>query len=270
MHRIYYFSGSGNTLKLARDFAKELGETELISISDLDRSEEVVPVPAETIGIFFPVYCYGLPHIVRKFIKRIPDGCVPKDTYLYAVCCSSGMKGAAPAMIEDILAEKKIRMTAAFHIRMPFNYLPLGNPPDEKRMEKIFAKAAEKTKESVEKIKARKRTRPLRVFPFDTIGKFIASRAVAYLQNYDRYFWTDENCNGCGLCTKLCPNGNITIDENNRPKWHGHCELCMSCIQYCPRLALQFRDNLSLKRKRYHHPEILAEDIAGKRAKFIE
>ena len=41
MNRIYYFSSTGNTLAAAREFAEKLGDTELISIADLDRAGEV-------------------------------------------------------------------------------------------------------------------------------------------------------------------------------------------------------------------------------------
>jgi len=266
MNKIYYFSGTGNTLKIARDFAESLGNTELISISELSPVQEIVLNPEdETIGIFCPVYCFGIPHIVQEFLLRIKDGCIPKTTYLYAVCTSGGMKGAAPAMIEDILAEKKIRLTALFHIVMPSCYLPLAGPPGRHRIEKIFKNATHTVAEATEKVKIRKRTRPLRIFPIDWFGKFVAVRAISYLEKYDKYFWTDDKCNSCGTCAKVCPVHNISIDsETKRPVWHGHCEQCMGCIQFCPNSALQFR-KVSLKRCRYHHPEVTAKDIAGSR-----
>ena len=71
MNRIYYFSSTGNTLAAAREFAAKLGDTELISIADLDRADEVDLSGADTVGIFFPVYCFGLPGIVQKFIRVI-------------------------------------------------------------------------------------------------------------------------------------------------------------------------------------------------------
>ena len=74
MNRIYYFSSTGNTLAAAREFAEKLGDTELLSIADLDRAEEVDLSGADTVGIFFPVYCFGLPGIVQKFISRIEKG----------------------------------------------------------------------------------------------------------------------------------------------------------------------------------------------------
>lgn len=266
MNKIYYFSGTGNTLKAARDFAAELENTELISISDLDRSAEVDPGDAEKIGIFCPVYCFGIPRIVHAFLNRIKANSISPNTYVFAVCTSGGMRGVSTAIIEDILAERGIRLTAAFHVIMPSCYLPLSNPPKPRRMEKIFARAKQKIADAIADVKAHKRIRPLRVFPLDMIVKFIAARAITYLQKYDHYFWTQAKCDGCGICAKVCPCGNITINsETKRPVWHGSCEQCMGCIQFCPQEALQFRDALSLKRRRYHHPEITAADIAGKR-----
>ena len=55
MHKIYWFSGTGNTYWLAREFAKSFPGAELISIASLDRSEDVV-FDADFTGIFFPVY----------------------------------------------------------------------------------------------------------------------------------------------------------------------------------------------------------------------
>lgn len=67
---IYYFTGSGNTLQVARQFAEILGDTELISICQAlknnHRSE------ADSIGIFFPAYNGDMPPIVYDFIKTLP------------------------------------------------------------------------------------------------------------------------------------------------------------------------------------------------------
>ena len=49
---LYYFSGTGNTLMLARLLAKELGDTEIINIVSCNGSP---PTPeADAIGILFP------------------------------------------------------------------------------------------------------------------------------------------------------------------------------------------------------------------------
>ena len=51
MHKIYWFSGTGNTYWLAREFARHFPGAELISIASLDRSEDVV-FDADFTGIF--------------------------------------------------------------------------------------------------------------------------------------------------------------------------------------------------------------------------
>ena len=55
MNVIYYFSGTGNTLFAAKKFAEALGDdTQLISISTLDRAEKINPWNADTVGFFSP------------------------------------------------------------------------------------------------------------------------------------------------------------------------------------------------------------------------
>lgn len=51
---IYYFTGTGNSLVVARDLTKELNG-ELIAIPSV-MSKETINIDAEVIGIVFPVY----------------------------------------------------------------------------------------------------------------------------------------------------------------------------------------------------------------------
>ncbi len=260
MHKIYYFSGTGNTLWAAKKFAEALGGAELISISRLDRAQEINPWDAESVGFFFPVYCFGIPHIFTTFLERVappPPGSKP---YIYNLCTSGGMKGTASMILDDILYDKGVRLTAAFHVQMPSNYIPLSVPPDEKRCQKLYAKAEKEIRIFAEAVRACKPERPVRVFPFDLFGELVAKKAVSYMmEGYDKYFWLTEDCSGCELCAKLCPASNI-IMRNGMPTWRGHCEQCMACLQWCPKQAIQFKQ-VTKDRKRYHHPEIQAEDL---------
>jgi len=263
MHKIYYFSGTGNTLWAAKKFAAALGGAELISIARLDRAAEVDPWDAETVGFFFPVYCFGIPHIVLSFLDRIKtpgDGAKP---YVYNLCTSGGMKGTASMILEDRLYDKGIRLKAAFHVPMPSNYIPLSVPPPEKRCGKLYKSAEKAILGFARDVLARKTVRPIRVFPFDLFGELVAKKAVSYMMNgYDKYFWLNENCNGCELCEKICPASNIII-MNGMPTWRGHCEQCMACLQWCPKQAIQFKQ-VTVGRKRYHHPDVTSGDMLSR------
>lgn len=258
MHRIYWFSGTGNTLKLARDFSRGLGEAELIPIASL-QDKEAVEFDADCVGIFFPVYCFGLPRIVSRFLERAvkPDNSSP---YIYGVCTSGGMPCATLQMADEILKGRGMGLSAGFSFVMPGNYIPLYGAPSEAKQRKLFDKASAKLQSAVASVKEKRQSRlESNSFVVNMLGKLVARRAIASLAGADRWFWTDGKCDGCGLCAKVCPARNIEM-KAGRPVWKRNCEQCMACLQWCPKEALQFR-KASLSRKRYRHPETNAQDI---------
>jgi ferredoxin len=260
MHKIYWFSGTGNTYWLAREFAKSFPGAELISIASLDRSEDVV-FDADFTGIFFPVYCFGIPGILSRFLERVQPMKEQGNRFIYAVCSSGGYPGAALPLVEDTLQIKNIDLNSCFHIRMISNYIPLSEPPDQKRMEAVFAKAERALRVAVIAVKKRRRTRPLRVFPIDTFLKFVARRAVTTLEGSDSAFHlAADRCTGCGTCSQVCPASNISMDDNEHPVWHHHCEQCMACLQWCPAQAILYKD-FPPDRRHYHHPDVTVREL---------
>jgi len=72
-------------------------------------------------------------------------------------------------------------------------------------------------------------------------------------------FISNEKCDGCGICKKICPVDNIEIVDN-KPSWSNHCEGCFACFHWCPKEAIQF-GNTNMNIKQYHHPEAKIVDI---------
>ncbi len=116
---IFYFSGTGNSLKIARDIAEVLGDAEVISIPEIINEE--ISILSERIGIVFPVYIWGIPLIVGKFLKRIK---APADKYFFAVATCGSMPGATLGQVANILKSQGMKLSAGFSIVMPGNYIP--------------------------------------------------------------------------------------------------------------------------------------------------
>jgi ferredoxin len=78
-------------------------------------------------------------------------------------------------------------------------------------------------------------------------------------------FSVENTCTGCGTCAKVCPVANIVM-ENDRPVWLQKCELCCSCLHFCPVEAIQLNMMQGTKgRGRYRHPDLTVEDMEAQR-----
>lgn len=258
MNRIYCFSGTGNTLFTAKRFAEAIPDSSIELISRQDRAGHIEP-DGDRFGIFFPVYCFGVPGIVIQFLRRLrkPKGQQP---FVYIVVVSGGMCGASQIIAQEELNRVGIELNAVFHIIMPSNYIPLSAPPSPEKRERIFTRANRMIEKAISAVEKQTSNQPLRIPILDSIEALVARKADDTLKNADRWFWTDEHCNGCELCAKICPNSNITM-ENGKPHWNHFCEQCMACIQWCPQESIQFR-NITMKRARYHHPDIQCGEIS--------
>ncbi|MCX5782163.1 MAG: EFR1 family ferrodoxin [Elusimicrobia bacterium] len=252
---IYYFSGTGNSLKIAQDLASELGNTELISIAKSVNSK--LNLDFDIIGIVFPVYMWGLPLIVRDFLKNVKNS----KSYFFAVATYGGLPGSTLDQAVEILKSNGVKLSAGFAVRMPGNYTPMYGAFPLSKQNRFFKKAAEKVKIIAEYVKLKKENKAEKSLPFINwlLSKKFYNFASPHIPEMDKNFWADEKCTGCGICYRICPAANIKL-VNGRPVWLHKCQQCMGCLQWCPVEAIQYKKN-TVMRKRYHHPQLKAEDF---------
>jgi ferredoxin len=250
--KIYYFSGTGNTLWSAKKIAETMGNCELVNIGVEAYKDEIV-VEADTVVLLFPSYAYGLPLIVRTFVQKA----VFKTAYLAAFVTYGTSPGGTMAALNRLLKRKKINAVYFGQIPAVENYIALFGSPKPKITEKRLAMQVSATEAAARCVMER---RINRVNPFRPFSVFIWSLFFMGANIFYHFYRISAECNGCGICEKICPVSAITL-RNGKPEFSGKCQHCNGCLNWCPRKAISF-GRLTAKLERYHHPEITVVDMS--------
>ncbi len=252
---IYHFTGTGNSLKIAKDLAEALGESSLVALARAS-GEDLAPT-TDTVGIVFPVYAWGPPAIVASFLDKLK---VPEGTYVFAVCTCGGSASGTLVKVKKQLARRGIELASGFAVLMPSNYIAWGGAIPVEKQTEMFAAADGRIGEICEVVRG-KQARQVEMG--GAFGRFVTGLVYAMSANafakQDSKFVVGESCNGCGICAKVCQVTNIEMVEN-KPSWLHRCEQCLACIQWCPQTAIQVGAK-TVGRERYHHPEIKAKEL---------
>lgn len=252
---IFYFSGTGGSLATAMRIAEELPEFSLQPIAAINGIYEV---DSDTIGIVFPLYYAGLPRIVTRFIQNLK---FKKTCYIFAIItCGFPWSGYAMHQLNRLLHHSKQKLTTGFYLKMVDNFLPHYDVPSSEQLEVIYKSCEEKMQTIISCLRARKSIIEAdKAFFLYTMYPFF----IRMLKRYDKYFSTDAHCNGCGLCSQVCPVDNIKLAESV-PRWKHNCEFCLACISFCPNKAIQWK-NVTQKKGRYHYKGITASQISNQK-----
>jgi len=284
---IYYFSGTGNSLVVARGIAEKTNG-KLISIPSV-MDKESIKTDADMIGIVFPMYHHGIPLIIKRFVNKLDN---LDKKYIFGVCTYGGSPGICIKYLDKIIKSNGGRLAAGFAVNMPYNYIfpsfvlkdffnsfALREISPEKQ-QKMFDNWKKKLESICEYVQAQKvgkfETKAevieylVRLFLRETLQKSVWLKVAGFegdtnlsfqesLQLMDWGFRYDDKCNGCGICLKICPERNIEMIDG-RPVWQHHCEQCFACLQWCPKEAIQFGSRTS-HGKRYHHPDVKLSDM---------
>jgi len=281
---IYYFSGTGNSLHVARELEKRLPGAKLIPILSLV-SQESVKAAGETVGFVFPHYASSLPKIVHTFIEKLD---LSSARYLFAIATRGGTKTMAFAEIDEILEEKGRRLDAFFAITMPSGGEPLVKGyADQITPERVFRLESEMLArldaiqtvvlngETSREDDRRAAPPPPFLVPFlpllDAISPYLVRLGKRVESSFD--FYSDQNCTGCGICERVCLAEKVRMVDS-RPVWQEavKCHGCFACLNYCPAESIQVGSKWYLKpytdqNGRYHHPDIGAKDVARQKTR---
>lgn len=272
---IYYFTGTGNSMRAAEKIAAHLKDTEIISMRS--NPKEVPADDAEVIGFIYPIYHWTLPEPAVNFVEKLT---INPNAYIFTVAMPSFIVGYACEKLEELLKQKGAKIAYGTKVYGVANYVTLYPPfPSPKRVvprtEKELSRIAEDIAARKTKAIPRANTLTQKRFPK------MMPKYQSFCPAADYGFIINDSCISCGLCSRACPCHNIDMVDG-KPSFKHQCSQCMACISYCPKRAIGYKlpdflseqckgnflsdilvKSMSLpqKRKTYHHPYVSAADI---------
>lgn len=249
---IFYFTGTGNSLYVAKKIS-EYNYDRVISIAEEMKKDklEYHLEEEEAIGFVYPVYGWAPPKIVLEFIERLHIHNY-KDNYIFSIATCGDNIGNTMDVLKKALNNKRIILNSGFSISMPNTYIVLFDV-DSKELEKEKLINADKRIEEINKILS-KRTKEVFQLEKGPMPAFLTSVINPLFNTFGmgtKKFYATDACIGCGLCEKICPTENITVDK--KPAWGTNCTKCLACIHRCPVKAIQYGKS-TFKKGRYINP----------------
>lgn len=277
---IYYYSGTGNSLRVAQEMQKRIPETTLTSIVHLLRND-TIKTNADTVGLVFPNFCLTIPIPVHDFLEKAD---LSSAQYIFAICTRGGSLSEAFVYMNEMLQKQDKKLNAQLDINMPWNNPMTDNLPGLNNEEKtrhlesvmqnkldLFSKAILNHELYMQETEIDyELSFGMKVFDL-LISKDLNYKSHRYMYQNLVHFYADEKCKGCGTCEQVCLSEKIRMGEK-KPTWQNDvkCYACFACINYCPRKAIQIQSKFPIRSNtdvndRYHHKSVTFKDIAEQR-----
>lgn len=244
--QLFYFTGTGNTLALVKAAAATLEQQGItVELSNILSSTEA-ELP-ELVGVLFPVYSYGAPRVINRFLKRLQAG---EGRTAFVVANAAESAGTAATNIGLVLQLNGYKVMLADWVRMPSNYILGRQALDDEKAAEIIAAGEAKVKQLVETLLNPYLAKPSLGGQNKLFHRFAYWVFLKSLKYAPRFYQSTDKCNGCGACVEMCPTGSITLNAQERPVWGRGCEHCLRCVNLCPQAAIEFT-GLTKGKRRY-------------------
>jgi len=227
--KIFYLTSTGNSLYVARKIGGELN-----SIAKLLSEGKKLEFKADKIGIVFPCYMFGVPHLVKEFLSKAKL----ESDYIFAVVTYGSFSAGVADMFIKTAEGFGNKISYINEVLMVDNYIPLFDI--ETQIEGIPGK---KIDEQIDKvcgdIKSSAELRKTGGVFMEILSRIAAPFFERTRKTADLRFAVEESCNSCKICEKVCPVGNITVTV--KPEFHHNCEKCFACTHNCPQNSIRVK-----------------------------
>jgi len=270
MIEIYYYSGTGFTLKAAKILEKHLEEeVKLIPIVSV-MTKGIRTSQAAKVGLLMPMHAFSLPLVYIDFLKSFN---FPKADYIFSLVTRGGAPTRMHKEIDALLKKQGQSLSAFAYATTPNTFEVIfdihGGKEDEDvkdgklMFEQDIISFASVINSDTKEIRMGYRSVFMEYLLAPVMKRL--SRLTGYFKLQDS-FYVNKECTECSRCESVCLSSKIEC-SSGQPIWQKkiQCHYCLACLHLCPSQAIQVTKTNSNNLGRIYHPEVKWQDIANQK-----
>lgn len=238
---VFYFSGTGNTRKVALAYKENFEVTgNECDLFELPLKQKVDITGYDLVGVGYPIHSFNAPQLVLQFAKSLPKvklkkGEQPKRAFIFK---SSGepvkMSRVSSLKLIGILKRKGLAVKNEYQYVMPYNMIFRHTDHMAYTMWETAKKLIPIDCNDILNGVERKEKK----MPFGHFFAWVLRVEHGGAHLIGVAYKANKNCIGCGICAKNCPVGNIKM-KNGKPRFGGKCTICARCSFHCPKDSIK-------------------------------
>lgn len=235
---VLYYSATGNTEFIAKELARRTDD-ECVDLLNRIRKQDYTPIHSDKPFIICaPIYVCEIPRFMMQYLKKVS---FTGNQNVYFMLTSGGYSGPAGVLMKKLFEDKKMTYRGYAEFIMPRNYVVSDSYPmlEREKIEERILGSYKKLDKVAQGILDGKTLIAKRVRFFETLVTVPLNPFWCKFRMPAKDFFTEDSCNGCGKCERLCPLNNINLVDG-KPVWGKECTHCMACISNCPTDSIEY------------------------------
>ncbi len=230
---VIYFSGTGNTRFIAKQFSK-LMKCKGYSIEQNVDFGRII-AESDTIVLCYPIHFSKAPLLFMDFVSKYKDEFRGKK--IISLCSQQFFSGDGARSIIDLLEDVEVIYAEHFNMHNNITSMPIYYKLTKRNNERCLKLTYKKLKKVADDVNNNR----VKLKGFSEFGKSLGRSQHLSPDSVKNKQMTAvkirENCVLCEKCVKCCPTQNLSKSIDKIVS-DDKCTFCMRCVNLCPKKSI--------------------------------